>query len=181
MTDLRILKTRNNLQQALLNLLQEDNYADISIDLICKQALCSRSTFYAHYGNKDELVQEIISNYLAEFSDHLTHRLQIYNSRDFMKVIHLITKEFINSNRNNLLSLLKSPETANYFFGKLEYIFQSNFINKYPTQPIIIAKLYATNAVTILGMLIRDEIDEDDFKIIANIQANIFKQLKKET
>ncbi|WP_119327356.1 TetR/AcrR family transcriptional regulator [Companilactobacillus musae] len=175
MTDKRIVKTKFNLRNSLSILLASKNYSDISVEMICQQALCSRSTFYVYYNGKDELVQTLVEEYINEFSKYLNNRLKVSKSTDFIDIMHLISQEFLQPRRNSILNLLKSAEIANYFLGKLEYIFQQSFNQRYPNKPSIVGKLYAINAASILKMLIKNEISADDLKTIAQIQENILE------
>jgi AcrR family transcriptional regulator len=53
--DRRIVRTRKQLQDALLSLIRTRDYDSISISDICRSAKVGRSTFYAHYARKDDL------------------------------------------------------------------------------------------------------------------------------
>ena len=53
--DRRVSRTRNALQQALCGLILKKGYDAISIGDICTAADVGRSTFYAHFKNKDAL------------------------------------------------------------------------------------------------------------------------------
>lgn len=53
--DRRIPRTRMMLQQALISLILKKDYEAITIKDICDAANVGRSTFYAHYTNKDDL------------------------------------------------------------------------------------------------------------------------------
>jgi AcrR family transcriptional regulator len=55
-TDRRIQRTRALLQDALLALIEEKGYAAITVQDILDRANLGRSTFYAHYRDKDELL-----------------------------------------------------------------------------------------------------------------------------
>ena len=62
--------TANKMGSALITLLESKEFADISIMDICNQAGVNRSTFYAHYDNTYDLLQQtyqgMISNFLTE-------------------------------------------------------------------------------------------------------------------
>ena len=49
-TDLRVVKTKEALQEALLSLLKEKTLNSISVTEICLMAKVNRGTFYSHYG-----------------------------------------------------------------------------------------------------------------------------------
>lgn len=54
--DRRILRTKASLTAALLDLMQEINFGDITIKDITDRANMNRATFYLHYGTKEELL-----------------------------------------------------------------------------------------------------------------------------
>lgn len=54
--DRRILRTRSQLTAALLALMQEKNFDEITIKDITDRADMNRATFYLHYGTKEELL-----------------------------------------------------------------------------------------------------------------------------
>lgn len=58
-TDLRIVKTKKILFNSLLNLMKTKNFEKIKISDICEEALINRSTFYAHYDDKYELLIDL--------------------------------------------------------------------------------------------------------------------------
>lgn len=54
--DRRIARTRNALYDALVALILERGYAAISVEDILRRADVGRSTFYAHFASKDDLL-----------------------------------------------------------------------------------------------------------------------------
>ena len=60
-TDLRIVKTKNSLYYALIELLKEKTFEEIKVSNICEKALINRSTFYSHYNDKYELFVDLIN------------------------------------------------------------------------------------------------------------------------
>jgi AcrR family transcriptional regulator len=55
-TDRRVRRTRELLRRALLSLIQEQGYERITVQDILNRADVGRSTFYAHYRDKDDLL-----------------------------------------------------------------------------------------------------------------------------
>ena len=54
--DRRSIRSRRLLWEALLALLQTEDWAEITVQKICDQADVARSTFYAHYQTKQDLL-----------------------------------------------------------------------------------------------------------------------------
>ena len=68
--DRRVVKTRIALREAMMLLLVEQGWDDLSVQAICDKANVGRSTFYLHYPSKNDLLLEG----LGEFRDELlTH------------------------------------------------------------------------------------------------------------
>lgn len=61
-TDLRIIKTKKVIYEALIDLMKEKTFEEIKVSDICNKALINRSTFYAHYEDKYELLVEFIND-----------------------------------------------------------------------------------------------------------------------
>ena len=58
--DPRVKRTRQLLQQAFLELLQEKSFTGISIQDITERATVNRGTFYAHFADKHALMDSIV-------------------------------------------------------------------------------------------------------------------------
>lgn len=59
--------TAAKMDRALVTLLDDKPFAEISINDICREAGVNRSTFYAHYGNTYELLKEVHANLIGNF------------------------------------------------------------------------------------------------------------------
>ena len=64
-TDRRVLKTRQALRDAFLELLPEKGWDELSVQDICSRANVGRSTFYIHFQNKEELLSGGLSDLRA--------------------------------------------------------------------------------------------------------------------
>ena len=95
-TDLRVIKTKNLIYSTLIELMKEKSFEEIKVSDICEKALINRSTFYAHYEDKYELLVEFLNQldknsknlnnreYYIEliklFLEHVESKKEIYNS-----------------------------------------------------------------------------------------------------
>jgi AcrR family transcriptional regulator len=75
-TDRRVRRTRRALQEAFVALVLERGYDNLSIDDITSRADVARATFYAHYADKEDLLQAVFSALLEDLSKRLTFRTQ---------------------------------------------------------------------------------------------------------
>ena len=68
-SDRRILKTKRNLRQSLIELMKTKPFEKITIREICDYADVNRNTFYYHYDCTQALLDEILSTLLDEIKD----------------------------------------------------------------------------------------------------------------
>lgn len=66
--DIRVVRTRKALREALIDLLQDAPYELVQVTEIAQKALINRVTFYNHYASKDELMEEILDLALDNYS-----------------------------------------------------------------------------------------------------------------
>ncbi|HVU13633.1 MAG TPA: TetR/AcrR family transcriptional regulator [Phototrophicaceae bacterium] len=66
--DRRPERTRQWLQKALIDLIEDYDYGDISIQMIADQANVARITFYRHYHDKNELLMDYIESVREELA-----------------------------------------------------------------------------------------------------------------
>ncbi|MCY8512764.1 TetR/AcrR family transcriptional regulator [Bacillus atrophaeus] len=72
-TDRRIVRTRQALQEALLELIVEKKeYAAVTISDITRKSNIRRATFYDHYANKEELLKTMIHQSCSELVEMFT-------------------------------------------------------------------------------------------------------------
>ncbi len=89
--DLRILKTKKNIYTTFENLMKEYSFEEIKVSDICSLAMINRSTFYAHYNDKYELLEEYINNMKDVISKELEKNTNITNSKEYyLEMIKLL-------------------------------------------------------------------------------------------
>ncbi len=68
--DRRVQKTRKLLQDALIEIVAEKGYESVSVREILDKANVGRSTFYAHFQDKDQLLRSILDGLDELFEQH---------------------------------------------------------------------------------------------------------------
>jgi AcrR family transcriptional regulator len=66
--DPRVRRTRRLLQEALLSLAEERDFAAITVGEITRRAEVNRNTFYLHYRDKDDLVAQTLDGLFHEIT-----------------------------------------------------------------------------------------------------------------
>ena len=103
-TDLRVVKTLSQIDRSLLDSLRSCPFQKITVDMLCKNALINRSTFYKYYLDKYDLLDKYIDRTLDDFRKN-------------------INVEFINAEPSNIHNIcyIKNFEAAlTYISGKRE-------------------------------------------------------------
>jgi len=70
--DRRVKKTRQALQEALIELILEKGYEAITVQDVLNRANVGRSTFYAHFYDLEDLLQSEFEVLQAEFEQHMS-------------------------------------------------------------------------------------------------------------
>lgn len=104
--DLRITKTKKTLFNSLLELMKEKAFEEIKISDICTSALINRSTFYAHYEDKYELLVALLDNQKNILLSELEKNEEDVNTKEyFMEMLKIIINH-VDANRNIYTSIL---------------------------------------------------------------------------
>ena len=68
--DRRVTYTKNAIKDALLELMKEKSFEELSISTVCEAAQITRTTFYSHYDTLNQVLDELIDEAfdVAEYS-----------------------------------------------------------------------------------------------------------------
>ena len=89
-TDKRVLRTRDTLGDALMELLQEKPFDDITVQEVLDRAGVGRSTFYAHYRDKDDLFLSDVEDFFQMMSGLLTrHKVRLNAWHPWRNSLHI--------------------------------------------------------------------------------------------
>lgn len=154
--DLRVIKTRKLIYQTLLDLMKEKTFEEIKVSDICSKAMINRSTFYAHYEDKYELLIDFLSNLKEEFARELNESCKENLSirEDYIRLISLFL-DHIDSKRDVYNSIMVNNRSSIMMDILLSVVnddilkrFKENDINlKVPTE--VISKFYLGGVINI--------------------------------
>lgn len=130
----KYFNTAIKFNKALLFLLEKKSFEYITISEICETAGVNRSTFYLHYENTCDLLQEttryVLDNFMSYFSvdtKNITSKFEICN----LKKLNFITEEYlhpyfsyIKENKSIFSAVLSQPIAFDF-----NSIFQRLFTN----------------------------------------------------
>lgn len=154
--DLRVIKTRKLIYQTLLDLMKEKTFEEIKVSDICSKAMINRSTFYAHYEDKYELLVDFLSNLKEEFAHELNENCKENLSiREYYIRLISLFLDHIDSKRDVYNSIMVNNRSSIMMDILLSVVnddilkrFKENDINlKVPTE--VISKFYLGGVINI--------------------------------
>lgn len=104
--DLRVIKTKNILFNTLLELMKEKQFEEIKVSDICSNALINRSTFYSHYNDKYELLEEYINTLKDSLIEELSKNKNINNTKQYYIELIKLFFNHIDEKRNIYISAM---------------------------------------------------------------------------
>ena len=105
-TDLRVIKTKKILFDSLLKLMKNKNFEKIKISDICEESLINRSTFYAHYEDKYELLIDLFEEQKIALLKKLENNENIIFSKEYIMELLNILIDHIDENREMYSAIL---------------------------------------------------------------------------
>lgn len=116
-TDRRVIRTRNALHRALIELVREKGYTATSVEDITERANLGRATFYLHYKDKEDLLLEGLEPRLSELIEDVGQRPLLVWFREsngnLVRSIFEIVKE--NADLFTLITLEQSNKVYDRF------------------------------------------------------------------
>lgn len=92
----RYFNTAKKMNDALIALLEKKDFEYITIKEICDYACVNRSTFYLHYSNTYDVLEEVIENITSSFNKHLQDQSNFeINSQSELEKLYLIKDEYL--------------------------------------------------------------------------------------
>lgn len=127
MEDKRVIKTKKNVKQALVGLLSQKPFDQITVTELCAAAEMSRITFYTHYADKYELAEDMFQD-LMQIAMEDFERLQRENNKqnDDLKGSCNLLDCILNLFESNTRFLRQMSQKRNpyLYYSFYNYLFQ---------------------------------------------------------
>lgn len=171
MDNRRIYITKKMLKDALLNLLSKKNLLDITVKELCDESNINRTTFYRHYDNISDLLDEIIDDISQMIAN--TNKLANNNPNNSLDYIMDTIKFFYEHHEYD--SLIKSGKyTLNRITSNVKDVVSQNFTNKDSQYNHYLMNYIFNGTYGILEEWIRNDRDVD-YKTISDIIYTLSK------
>lgn len=163
--DLRVIKTKKALHQALLALLKSTSLESISISALCREADVNRGTFYLHYKDVGALFDEHLQELLRDLEEsyyepyrHVSHLVTSHLDPSTIRIFHHVKKY-----RPFYEIVFQKQSPLSYYYSLLDKIksLMQHSSSVYPLGGIDLSLLVAYQANAIMGLLI--QWNEDGF------------------
>ena len=110
--DLRQRKTRALLVKALAELMEERPFSELSVVDICSRAMVHRTTFYAHFNDKRELLSYLLSQLEQECVETCLPKKEMTSPKEYFLTAVKNALGFFQDRRSLYLACLNSGMEA---------------------------------------------------------------------
>lgn len=134
--DRRQQKTRAAIFSAFTSLLAEKSYSKITVQEIIDTANVGRTTFYAHFETKDDLLKELceeLFGHIISSAMDCTHTHGLYSDGNAPESVFCHLLQHLQENDNNIIGLLSCESSEiflRFFKDSLNGLIRSQFVNQ---------------------------------------------------
>lgn len=195
-TDLRVIKTLRQIDEALLDCLQKTSFQKITVEMLCQSALINRSTFYKYYTDKYDLLEKYLNKTLLEFKEHVNVEFinaspsNIHNIA-YIKVFRYIL-DFIFSRKKEYLILWRAA-IDRQIYNEMIKIVHDNIMNTMNRKSSVSSEkekyvdlysyLFASNMMSLVYWWLKnaDTISQEEVEqlMVDNMRFGLFKTFKR--
>ncbi len=125
-SDLRIVKTRRAIEDALIRLLGCKSFEKITVGDILSEALINRTTFYRHYTDKYALAEHLCAVWLSAFQAAVDSRFQAGDHQTAAASIEQFYQIF-SEHRETLLRLFTIRTETIHLYDDIAACLKSRF------------------------------------------------------
>ncbi|WP_026961627.1 TetR/AcrR family transcriptional regulator [Alicyclobacillus herbarius] len=118
--DRRVLKSREAIKQAVLELMSEKSFDDITIQDIADRANVNRGTIYLHYADKFDLLDKIIEEHIEEMRNLAAWACEL----DWIEATRIFF-EYFEQHYLFFSTMLASKAAPSFRIRFLEYLIES--------------------------------------------------------
>ena len=161
--DLRVIKTKNLIYSTLMDLMKEKTFEEIRVSDICNRSLINRSTFYAHYEDKYELLVDFINNLKEEFVAKLSKNRNNLDTRDYYIELIKVFLDYV-EDKKDIYSLIMLKNRNSIMMDILLSVVNDDVIKRVKSDEIntkipgnIIAKFYLGGVINLGVEWLKDD------------------------
>lgn len=97
--DIRTVRTRTMLRDALQTLLDEKSFEDISVSEICELSTVRRATFYRHFKDRNDFYEWYLQTITDQFLSELDEGKNVEGLEEYTRYMHVKLIDFSKKNR----------------------------------------------------------------------------------
>ncbi len=161
--DLRVRKTRNNIESAFISLLKEKDFHKITVQDILDRALINRSTFYKHYMDKYQLAEILCEEVFEILKTGVRDRLDCDTTEDALMVIKPMY-QILSDRREEIMALFTiHTETIHLYEDMYDFLQKSFYEGQLKTNRKslelldYLSNLYASLVLTAMKWCLKNE------------------------
>ncbi|MED1381845.1 TetR/AcrR family transcriptional regulator [Bacillus mycoides] len=178
--DVRVYKTKKNISNTLITLLNEKEFGRITTKDICIHAMVSKSTFYSHFADKYDLLEKLVQNYVCWFKEEIEFRFALIENGNVAQAINMITDK-ISARKKEVATLLHVRVPSADLRLELEFILYNACYSYLKEQQVevsvpidFVAQLYTANAMVSINWSLSNDKNPDVVELIDNMQGYVF-------
>lgn len=158
-TDLRVVKTMKQIDQALLSSLSDTPFEKITVEQLCQVALINRSTFYKYYTSKYDLMDRYLERALDGFRRQVDVAFVNASPETIQNLIYQKnfenTLQYIAKHKREYLLLWSIPQETSVFSQMVDAIHDA-ILERLPAQnppdpyADLYVRLFASDMMTLV-------------------------------
>ena len=176
--DLRQRKTRKLLVEALAQLLEEKSFQELSVTDICRRAMVHRTTFYAHFNDKQELLRYLLLGVERRCVETCLPKDWSGEARDYFLTAARNVLDFFQSRRSLYRACLRSGADIDAHVLEdqaaedlVQLLSQPRFHTAFPdSDPRITARFYTGAMLSLLRWWLDSEDPVPVERLIAHLE-----------
>ncbi|GIP28613.1 hypothetical protein J23TS9_37430 [Paenibacillus sp. J23TS9] len=177
--DRRILKSQQAIQSTFLQMLDDEEFDEITVKHISERANIGRKTFYLHYVDKYDLLDKIVD-------DHLAQLREICDQKQDKGLIEgtVIWFAYFEQHKSFFASLFKSKGTSSFrkkflsfTMGEIDKKLNADEYSHQNADKQITLKFLGTAVIGVLESYVLEEVDGDIEAVAAQVGQLVQKHL----
>lgn len=182
--DLRVQKTKKNIKETFLTLLEEKTLDKIHVQEILDIAQINRATFYKYYLDKYDLAEQLSNACMDTITTLAEKRFDKNRNLSEIKAVILDIYGYIKTNRRTVLALWKSEGNSIHLYRDMENLLRSLCMERLqaegadtPEFQDYFATIYATLVLTTIKWHIERDYELDLQRMFAYVSLATQKVL----